>query len=93
MPRSATSRIVLLLVLSLLLAVSTLQAAAPRTGDEPVRTAPAAWDLLAQVWDFLTGVWSANGCEFDPDGRCRPAPPTVQTDNGCEFDPSGRCRG
>ena len=87
MPRSAISRAALLLVL-LLVAVPALQAAPIRAEAGP---APAAWDLFAQVWDFLTGVWSPNGCEVDPDGRCQPRPTTVEIDNGCEVDPNGRC--
>lgn len=91
MPRSATFRAALLLVL-LLVAVPALQAAPTRAEAERASSASAAWDLFTQVWDFLTGVWSTNGCEFDPSGRCQPKPTTVEVDNGCEFDPSGRCR-
>jgi hypothetical protein len=88
MPRSAISRAALLLVL-VLVAVPALQAAPTRAEAE---SAPSAWGLFTQVWDFLTGVWSANGCEFDPNGRCQPKPTTVEIDNGCEADPNGRCR-
>ncbi len=90
MPRSAISRAALLLVL-VLFAVPALQAAPHRADAGPAPSAPAAWDLFTQVWDFLTGVWSANGCGFDPSGRCLPRPATVDVDNGCGLDPDGRC--
>lgn len=48
--------------------------------------------LLLVLWGLLTGVWSANGCEVDPNGRCLPGPAAASADNGCEVDPSGRCR-
>ena len=47
---------------------------------------------LDTIWSFLTSAWSATadeGCIFDPDGRCNPAP---QTDAGCGFDPDGTPR-
>jgi hypothetical protein len=88
------SRAALLLVL-VLVAVPAVQAAPNRADAGPAPSAPAspaAWGLFTQVWDFLTGVWSNNGCEIDPSGRCQPRPATVDVDNGCEIDPSGRCR-
>ena len=88
MPRSAISRAAFLLVLVLVVAVPALQAVPIRAEAAP---AQSAWGLLAQIWDFLTGVWSTNGCEADPSGRCVPKPATVEIDNGCEADPSGRC--
>lgn len=91
MPRSATFRAALLLVL-LLVAVPALQAAPTRAEAERAPSASAAWELFTQVWDFLTGVWSTNGCEVDPNGRCQPKPTIVEVDNGCEVDPNGRCR-
>jgi hypothetical protein len=93
MHRSAAFRIAVLLIVALLFAGSTLQAAPRRADAEPGRTAAAApaWDLLVQVWDFFTGIWSNNGCEVDPDGRCAPGPALPQIDNGCEADPNGHC--
>jgi hypothetical protein len=44
---------------------------------------------LDTIWSFFTSAWSASadeGCGFDPDGRCSPAP---QTDEGLGFDPDG----
>lgn len=91
MPRSAMFRAAILLVL-VLVAVPALQAAPNRAEAGPAPSAPAAWDFFIQIWDFLTGVWSNNGCEVDPDGRCQLRPATIEIDNGCEVDPSGRCR-
>jgi hypothetical protein len=82
-----SSRLCAVFLLVLLLLPAALQAA------EPLRGAPSAllsWDVLARVWSFLTGSQGDNGCEFDPDGRCRQHS-TATSDNGCEFDPSGRC--
>jgi hypothetical protein len=90
MRRLFLSRAALLMVLILLLVVPSLQASGPRGGAEPVRSV-FSWDVLAQAWSFLTGVWSANGCEFDPNGRCVPSQPMPTVDNGCEADPNGRC--
>ena len=91
MPRFSRCRVVFLLVLLFL--PMALQAAEPRRHAEPVRNGSStfSWAVLAQVWSFLTGAQSDNGCEFDPNGRCRFAPAMV--DNGCEVDPDGRCRG
>ena len=38
---------------------------------------------------FLYFLGTDEGCIWDPDGQCRPAP---QTDAGCIWDPDGRCR-
>ncbi len=50
--------------------------------------------LLGQLWSLLASALSPpaadEGCGFDPDGRCNPAP---QTDEGCGFDPSGCPKG
>ena len=47
---------------------------------------------LDAIWTLLASAWSASsmdeGCIFDPDGRCNPAP---RNDAGCGFDPNGRC--
>ena len=87
MPRSARLFTVFLLVLLLLPAA--LQAA------EPLRGAPSpllSWDVLARFWSVLTGSLADNGCELDPDGRCRHLSAAITVDNGCELDPNGRCR-
>jgi hypothetical protein len=86
--------VLLLVLLVLLLAVPSLQAAEPWLDVQPARSAsvgPGPWGLLTRVWGFLTGVWSENGCEVDPSGRCLPPQGAVTVDNGCEMDPSGRC--
>lgn|GEM_PF-2065168 len=96
MSRFFRCRVALLLVLLLLPAV--LQAAEPRSRAEPVRGGSStliSWDVLAQVWSFLTGAQSDNGCEVDPNSRCRigqGAAAPAKADNGCEVDPDGRCR-
>ena len=50
--------------------------------------------LLEQLWSFLSAALSPptadEGCIFNPNGRCQPAP---QTDEGCRLDPDGSpCR-
>lgn len=75
MPRLTRSLAVLLLVL--LLVPTALHAAGPRQST--------AWSVLAWVWSLLQ---ADNGCEVDPDGRCRLG---ATIDNGCEVDPNGRC--
>lgn len=52
--------------------------------------------LLGQLWDLLAAIWSDSsadeGCGFDPNGRCTPAP-QPESDAGCGFDPDGApCR-
>jgi hypothetical protein len=71
-----------LLVLFLLVAAPSVQAAEPRE---------VSWSLLGDLWASLTGAWGDNGCELDPDGRCAPRQGTAFADNGCEVDPNGRC--
>jgi hypothetical protein len=89
MPRFSSSRIVLLVVLTLMLAVPSLGA------GEPFWSGPSAVfsaDFLARLWDFFASAWSKNGCRIDPDGRCVASPEaTVTTDNGCRIDPNGHC--
>lgn len=48
-------------------------------------TAPSG--LFDSFWELFSSMWSTKaGCEWDPDGRCLPAPKA-----GCEMDPNGRC--
>jgi hypothetical protein len=42
-------------------------------------------ESFSGFWSVLVGLWTKNGCQVDPDGRCLP------TKNGCSVDPSGRC--
>jgi hypothetical protein len=63
-----------------------------------------AQGFFASLWGSFTSLWSANGCEIDPDGRCiasRGTAPAragrgagrlvnVRGAAGCELDPSGR---
>lgn len=90
MPRFSRSFVILLLVL-LLLPVA-VQAAEPQS----VHSAPSSWmswDVPARLWNLLTGAQTDNGCEVDPNGRCRPSASTMAiTANGCQVDPDGRCR-
>jgi hypothetical protein len=85
------NRTFLLLVLMLLLAAPSIQAAEPRMNTN-LSSSLAAQDIVSQVWDLLTSLWADNGCGIDPSGRCLPEPsPTANTDNGCSADPDGRC--
>ena len=86
LPRAAT-----LLVLCALLA-SPL-AAAPKFRSESSPT--AAEDLFGWLRGALSLMWSKNGCQLDPHGRCldKAATPPVSTKNGCQIDPYGRCIG
>lgn len=81
MPRS--SRRVLTLVLVTALAATAALAQPPTAA----RGVSVSADLFDRLWSFLAQSWSKNGCEFDPNGRCREA-----AKNGCEVDPSGRCQ-
>ncbi len=63
-----------------------------------------AQGFFASLWGSLTSLWSANGCELDPSGRCiasRGTAPAhsgrdtgrlvnIRGANGCELDPNGR---
>jgi hypothetical protein len=90
MVRSFLPKAALLLVLILLLATPTAQAAEPGARRSPVPSMlPALPDVVAQAWDFLSRVWAHNGCGLDPSGRCQSA--TATADNGCGIDPDGRC--
>lgn len=70
-----------------------------------VSTAPSG--LFEPLWALFSSLWDTKaGCEWDPNGRCLPAPkegcgmdpngrclPALQpqTDAGCGMDPDGRC--
>lgn len=41
--------------------------------------------LLGQIWTFVVSA-ADEGCRFDPNGLCEPAP---QPNAGCRFDPNG----
>ena len=84
MLRSSLSRAVLVILL-LLVAVPSLQAAEP--GGPSV-----SWSFLARTWGFLTSAWGNNGCSLDPSGLCLPGQQAAAPlDNGCSLDPDGRC--
>jgi hypothetical protein len=74
-----------------------------RAGDPPMRKtlvavtlaaalAAARPALLDQLWTLFTSIWSEaspdEGCGFDPNGLCIPAP---RAEEGCGGDPDGRC--
>ena len=106
MIRCNLSRAAALLVLCTLLA-SPL-AAAPKFRSESSTTA-AADDLFSWLRGTLSSIWSKNGCQLDPFGRCETAKNGCQIDsygrcldkadtpakpkNGCQVDPFGRCIG
>jgi hypothetical protein len=94
MNRTFLPRAVVLLILILLLAVPTAQAAdwASTSSAFSVPSGLVAWDVVSQAWNLLTRVWAENGCILEPDGRCLPGPSaSAETDNGCRADPNGRC--
>lgn len=82
MIRFNLSRAAALLVLCALLA--TPLAAAPSFRSESFTTASEG-DLFGWLQGALSWMWSKNGCQVDPIGRCEPAK------NGCQIDPYGRC--
>ncbi len=60
----------------------------------PSYAAAAPWpleDLLGRVRGFFSSIWSPNGCEIMPDGRCGAAPKQIFGENGCLLMPDGRC--
>lgn len=100
---------IVLVVTILLLAVPSSHAAEGRTEDRSgwgVARAVLSWSFFSDFWEVVSGVWTNNGCEMDPSGRCWDsvqrengsilAPDgdvdSSWADNGCEFDPNGRCR-
>ncbi|HKI00575.1 MAG TPA: hypothetical protein VKK31_01210 [Thermoanaerobaculia bacterium] len=96
MVRYTTLRTAAVLVFCLVLASPLATAAAPRPGGEPftVRLAAQdAGDLFGWLKGALASLWSKNGCQVDPFGRCLAAvaSPASTKKNGCEVDPNGRC--
>ena len=83
MIRFNLSRAAALLVLCALLA--TPLAAAPKFRSESTITT-AEGDLFGWLQGALSWIWSKNGCQVDPYGRCEPVK------NGCQLDPHGRCQ-
>jgi hypothetical protein len=96
------SRILPALLLAVALAsgavlADPVSALGPRRSE---MTALAPKDVLLRLWDRLSSLWSKNGCQVDPDGRCLPGTTSdwswdrvgnLWSKNGCEFDPNGRC--
>ncbi len=92
MVRAFLPKAVLLLVLCLVLAVPSLQAAEPGLHTPHVSPGSALWEVFARAWTHLNRAWASNGCGIDPSGRCLPPESTsAGTDNGCDIDPNGRC--
>jgi hypothetical protein len=93
-------RTTILLLLVAVFATPSVWAAGPRAAESgrPAQALePTGLDLLNQLWSILRSLWSEEGCQIDPDGRCvsrptQPPAPTVQTGEGCNIDPSGRSR-
>jgi len=65
-------------LVALALAASTLTAG-PTGFMEPL------WRFLSSLWD--KPATTKEGCGWDPNGLCKPAPP--QTDEGGGWDPNG----
>jgi hypothetical protein len=90
---SPRRKIVLLLLAALLIA--PWASAAPRHGS--VHSASLSAELgipefLSRAWKLLAGAWTKEGCNIDPDGRCRSVPAPVNSlDTGCHIDPNGQC--
>lgn len=64
---------ILLVVLILLTAVPSTQAAAAWTEAPAARSGALAlvsWDFLADLWDWVASAWGDNGCWVDPNGGC-----------------------
>ena len=86
------SLVALVLLISLLPALSGTSAAAPnlevaaRSG-----TGNLLGDLLSQLWNMLGSLWTnKEGCTIDPLGSCSADPPRI-TKAGCRVDPLGSC--
>ncbi|HTG35443.1 MAG TPA: hypothetical protein VLB76_21180 [Thermoanaerobaculia bacterium] len=84
---------VLLFLAALLAAPWAASAAGPRVErhSRSAKTEPVS-KALNHAWSSLASLWVKTGCHIDPDGRCAPAPATVnRADTGCNIDPNGRC--
>jgi hypothetical protein len=97
MPSPSLRRRTLVLLLAAILATSWVSAAGSKVPASPAATVAVQQDFLSRAWSLLASLWGAEGCNIDPDGRCRagaaqPVPPRVHTDTGCNIDPDGRCR-
>jgi hypothetical protein len=98
MTRSSLRKTILLLLV-VVLATPWVCVAGPRAAESarPAQVLqPARFDLLTQIWNSLRSLWSDEGCNIDPNGRCAPGPApqppaSIKTDEGCGIDPSGRC--
>jgi hypothetical protein len=94
MHHTSPRRNIVLLAVLVLLTVAPWASAGPRNGSgHPVRISGAVVlpDLLSRAWSFVTGVWTKEGCNIDPNGRCLSAPSPLPTKEGCQIDPGGRC--
>src|SRR4029077_15027124 len=67
---------------------ASLQPVSPRSVQA---VGPAPLELFNRFWNFLRSVDSKEGCNIDPDGRCR-SQNSGPTKAGCDIDPNGRCR-
>jgi hypothetical protein len=96
MPSLALRRKFLVLLLAAALVAPWASAAGAKPETATKATSPASHGLLARAWSLLTSLWSATGCQIDPNGRCVPAAvqgaqPKLDADTGCAIDPSGLC--
>ena len=93
--RSTSLRLKIALVAVLLLTTTPWASAGPRPGSG--HTARISGEVmipefLSRAWSLLTGLWTKEGCQIDPSGRCLPAAPPLPTKEGCQIDPGGRCQ-
>jgi hypothetical protein len=80
----------------LLLVMAFATPSAPVSGAQPERprtlqAAPAGLEVFSRIWAFLQSVSIKEGCDINPDGRCRSQNRPPQTMAGCHVDPDGRC--
>jgi len=90
---SPRRKIVLVAVLFLLTTTPWASAGSWHGSDHPAMSSDEIVipDFLSRAWRLLAGIWTKEGCNIDPDGRCQPAPAPLPTKEGCHIDPSGRC--
>jgi len=68
-------------------------AAGPR--PETFSLAMSPLETLGHLWSFLRAAWSKDGCSINPNGQCKPGPPSpppAQAKEGCSIGPDGRCK-